>query len=504
MTYRAIPHRISRFRDGHWPWLVAGAGALLLRWPLLILPAPGRDEAAYHYWSTNPEPAYAVLLQALLWFADILPLPSLVTLRLPSVLAGLLVLYLFDRLLLYRNLDPRQRLFALLALALTPWQTYTGSIVHPDNLKLAALLAFVLAVVHKRPWLAALAAGLAVLAKPSGLLVLAVGIIFFAVEHLRHGSLPDRRHALLAVAIAAPAIVTLQPAMIGAISEYGRLDPELGFAQTITFSIMPAVLFGGPLLLLAAAYGLYHYAVERKATGSFGIERRLILLLALAFLLVFGGAALLRGQIKANWLLPALVLLWPPRLPRIAAGTALVVTLMLSVAMVAVLHKPDFMDSIEQRVRSFADSYSLQAGERETRYPGIDTWSKRLREYQPVDGFATTLLASWQQASGQTAPPSWLVSDDYGLAAQVIFAWRQQRNNLPTRMVIPADGIFVGTMPAATTNELDGGVLILAVQQPPGEVWTRLPTPSPLLSLQHPATGAPVVIAISDGQLQRK
>jgi hypothetical protein len=119
------------FKDEMPLWIPVALLALLTRIPILLLPGAGRDEALYFYWSKHPEPAYSPLLQFLLNFFDLLPLPDLTMIRLPSIFAGIVVLLLFEKLLRHREINRRSTLIALLALAFCPWQVYTGAVLHP-------------------------------------------------------------------------------------------------------------------------------------------------------------------------------------------------------------------------------------------------------------------------------------------------------------------------------------------------------------------------------------
>ena len=73
------------------------------------------------------------------------PLPLLAEARWVPLVAGLLVLVVFERWLRSRGLDLRDRWIAVALVGLCPWQTYAGSILHPDDLQLAVIMGFALA-----------------------------------------------------------------------------------------------------------------------------------------------------------------------------------------------------------------------------------------------------------------------------------------------------------------------------------------------------------------------
>ena len=81
----------------------------------------------------------------------------------------LLILFLIDLRLRRAGAQASTRLIAALTVAFTPWQSFAGSILHPDNFLLATLLLFILAVQDGRVLSSALAAWLMVLAKPNAL-----------------------------------------------------------------------------------------------------------------------------------------------------------------------------------------------------------------------------------------------------------------------------------------------------------------------------------------------
>ncbi|MCB0265314.1 MAG: glycosyltransferase family 39 protein, partial [Calditrichaeota bacterium] len=161
-------------------WQILPA-VILLRLPLLLLPGAGRDEALYWYWAHHFELAYSPLLQIAIRLFEWLPLPDIWAIRLVSLVASGCSLWLLEQLLIRRKIKDVQRRWLLLALAVAPWQTYAGAILHPDMLLLATLLAFVYFSEKQGFTLAAISAGLAIWAKPSGILVIAIAIIYWLV-----------------------------------------------------------------------------------------------------------------------------------------------------------------------------------------------------------------------------------------------------------------------------------------------------------------------------------
>jgi len=443
--------------------------ALAPRVGLAWLPGAGRDEAAYHWWSHHPEPAYAPLLQILLALADRLPGDPLLALRLPNLLAGAAAILLFLALLRDRG-EPR-RGWAGLAFAGVPWATYTGALAHPDPFLVCALLAFALADRRGHPGGIGLATLLAAAAKPSGLLVLP-----FAVWRLyRLGGGPGWRAGALAVGLTAGSVALLSPSMVIAILQFARLDAETGWAARAGVGLVSTLVLGGIVLPWAAGRG----ARPLDTTRALGV----------GYVAAFGLAALATGQIKGNWILPGLLLLWPEGGLRGVRGwaPAAVASYVVSWGLVVAMHRPDLVDRVEDAIPGLARTYPLQAGSREARVSATSRWSERFAEYADLAPFADAV-------AGDAPLPGWIVADDYGLAAQLSFAWSHGR--IP--VVLPEDPIFGRSVADAEPMRPAHGILLMGVHLDPavlagslGREWRLEPRPP----IPHPVTGRPVRLA---------
>ena len=384
----------------------------------------------------------------------------------------------------------------MLCLGLTAWQTYAGVVVHPDNYQFVALLLFVLAVLKKQYFWSAVAAGLCVLAKPSGLIVLGVALIFFA-----SASFSPRQKMLYfvtACGIALPALLSMHLEMVQAVSEYGKINAEASLGETIIWSITPTLFFGGPLLLFGALQG----AREQFSTGA-GFKKQMeegnvAFWLGLAFIIVFCGAAVFRGQIKENGILPGFILLWPVsklRIKSIYLASGLALTLIPAFIVIASLRFPSVSDNLAQVFSGLSRTYEIKSGAREARYSEVNSWQSRLREFQAIDDFSERALSAWHKIDGGL--PRLIISDDYGLAAQLAFSWKKSN----PQIVIPGDGIFFRTTPPATTDNLARSPLILAVHKSPLEIWGRLQNVRIIGQVRHPATNGFITLATCSREL---
>lgn len=418
--------------------------------------------------------------------------------RLPALLGGLAVLGLFEQWLRLRGVSYRDRLIALLALAFTPWQIYTGAILHPDSLLLACLLLFLIAVQREQWLVAALVAALGFWSKPSGILLLPAALYGF----WRHPAISARSAIFYSGATVfgmLPVALSFRPEMIDAISEFSRIAPGTPLGTALLLQFITIVLLGGIFLPLKALEGIRERLKHPASSTSAGHGERVALFGATVFLGGFAGAALLFGQIKGNWMLPAMVILWPRaagRLPLRRQYAGVAITLLLGLATVVLISQPRLASALEERLPVLGGSYSLQAGQREARVSATGSWSQRWQEYQPVTPFLEKIQTSWEENSPWPAP-AWIVCDDYGLAAQTAFAW-----NIPgQRLVLPGDGVFSSSLPAPGTRRLTGGVLVIAVHHPLAGPWSGLKSVQEILVLDHPQGGAGVYIGISDGIL---
>ena len=478
-------------------WLTTAVLTTLVRLPLVALLYPGRDEAAYAYWSRNPEPGYALLLQGYLWFFSLFSSSHIFTLRVPALLLGLIALILYDKLLQERRCTEHSRFLALTIFAFCPWQIYTGSIIHPDALQFIVLLLFLLSFKKQNELALAVFAGLAVLAKPSGMIIL-----FFALFLFLIWPAPGRRSrfvlAAMAVLIASPALINLNLTMVNAIAAYGVLGASMPPVVAVIMGMGPTLLLGGPLLPVMAWGGIRIHFEKGWCRREIEFDD-VVFGLGIAFLIIFGGAAVFRGQIKGNWLLPALFLLWPRALPmlkpKILQLLALL-TVLSGLGTVGLFCNPDLVARIESRFSTLASSYVFQRGQREDNFPGVTTWSERLLEYNSIKPFGEKILKLWKNAQDQRGRPRWIISDDYGLAAQLALEWGGD-----TKMIVPDDGIFYRSMPPDHIDKLEGGVIIVGVYKKPNAIWHRMKATSRLGTMQHPVTKVSLYLASSNGKL---
>ncbi len=489
-----MQNRLLTFLQKLPTWFPVALGALLIRLPLILLPGAGRDEATYHYWAYHPEPAYSPLLQLAIRVSDWLPFSSLGKLRLPSILSGIIVIFLFDRWLQDRKIPPSLKILLLSTFALTPWQTYVGAILHPDNLLLLLILLFL--ILLKRRWygVAMLVAGFACWAKLTGLLLLpvAIGVLVIDPEISRKSRF---RYGIMGIMVALPVVVCLRGGMLAAMTEFGKIAPASPVYQKVLVAVLTILLLAGPALLIFSFVGVRSIHFRKRLVTDILPEQLAALLIALVLVAVFGAAAIFQGQIKGNWVLPALILL-PPRQISLKLRrwmvSGLAISLLLSAGMVLALTHPGLLAKVEAHLTFLPGSYSLQAGTREARVSRTRSWAQRAMEYQSIAPFARQLHYIWQRERPRGAKfPRWIICDDYGLAAQLIYAWKSTGSN----MIIPTDPLFKNTLPPLDASREVAEIMLLSVQLP-------LPRLSPLNVLmenagtvRHPISKTPVRIA---------
>ncbi len=508
------PHPKRTRPSGFWRYSAVGAAfaavVLALRVPLWLLPGPGRDEAAYHYWAHHPEPAYAPLLQLAVRLSEFAGNGhSLWALRAPVIVLGLLVIFLNDRRLATTGATNPWRTLAALTLALCPWQSITGSLLHPDNFLLAAILGLVLAVQHNRLWLATLAAVTAVLAKPTGIIVLPV--VWWLLNHMKNRDPRQLWFARGVLFLAAVGLVSLlKPDMVAGIADFGRMAPTVPWYVRTMAGGGTLLALGGPLLVAVAWIGIRQRLRDLRddPTGRRQREARASLALAAMLLVFFLAAALLRGQFKGNWILPALVLLWPTRLssffgvttsPKVRSllVTGLVLTLLISVGQTVVMARPGIVTRVEDHlaargsVPSWA-TYSTQAGVREAVVSTSRTWSDHLHEYDDASAFAEGLKARWCANQGAAVPVEWIVAADYGLACQVHWYFGEPE----AYVAIYGDGVFHRTW--NWLRECAPQDALLALSLPPARsvCSTELDLIKILAPVDHPVTVRPLQPAV--------
>ncbi len=483
------------------PWLVIGLAALALRLPLILLPGIGRDEAAYHYWAQSGEPAYAPLFLLLIRLCGSILPDGLLAVRMTAILGGLAVLALLDLHLCRRGVAQSGRYLAAATLAFTPWQTYVGAILHPDTIFLAALLVFVISACRRQLIVAAIAIGGAALAKPTGVVLLAV--LIWLVWYEREASRTRRLLAiLLAFGLVAPAVfLWTDPDMVQEIMSFGRLAPHTPCWLRGLLILGSLLFLAGPLLPLAAWQGVrdrWTVACRRNPEDP---EGRIVLVTSLALVVTLGAAAILNGQFKANWYLPVLVLLWPNRplrLPRATVGVMLGLSILASVGLTVGFSRPGTVAAIEQRLDLRHGLYPILAGTREARVSATRCWSDRLGEYQSMTPFATEIAAIWRDASESSGYPDWIVADDYGVAAQLAYHWRDAQPDL----AVPTDGLYQRRARGALEDN-SAGKVVIGVQIPLQLVWPELGPVAAGGTVANPVTGGVVYVGIPCSQSPR-
>jgi hypothetical protein len=415
----------------------------VLRLILVVLPELGRDEAAYLYWTWYPRPEYSPLLQIQIFLARLVSdAPWL--LRSSQLVVSALTLFFFGQWMRARGQVPCVNVAAL---ACVPWLVFVGGVLHPDGLLVLGLVLFALGVEEGRSWKVAVGASICVGAKLTGLLPAVVAVWWL-------GSRRDRIPLGFLFVVLVGFALTLRPESIEAAREFARI--EAGVFTRIGVLLLEIVLIGGALVLAPRW--------RRDAVGWTGI----------ALLAGFTVAAIGGGQVKANWLLPGLLLLWSASIARPILLAAAVAGLLVSGAMVSGYAMPSLAREVEIRLdrAGLLPAYSLLAGEREARVASARNWSEYLL------GFHATV--EWPELP---FVPDEIVSDDYGLACKLALACPE---TVP-RVVVPQGPLFrrePGLAPARR--------LVVAVRSEltvPGRVVWRG-------ELAHPVTGAPVPLLL--------
>ncbi|MDQ7053723.1 MAG: hypothetical protein Q9P14_12825, partial [candidate division KSB1 bacterium] len=147
-------------------------------------------------------------------------------------------------------------------------------------------------------------------------------------------------------------------------------------------------------------------------------------------------------------------------------------------------------------VKRFA-SFVILGGERDARrWCGAGINMARLHlAAQPL---ATELLDALEREFGRPVRPQWIVSDDYGLAAQLAFYWRAWS----PRIIVPGDGLLVRSMPPPETERLPGESVVVAMRRCPAQIWPRLQRARVGLACAVPGQGVSLALARADGRLQ--
>jgi hypothetical protein len=397
--------------------------SLALRLPLSLLPAPGRDEAVYYIWALQDHGAYAPLMLYTVRVADAWGLSPLLAIRVPALVVGTLLVWAIARHLRCANAPPAWRAVAMAAVVTAPWFVFSGAILHPDAWLAACVVFAATGWTRRSPWAAAGWAAAAPLAKLSGVFIGAVVAILLISDR---GETRRRRFAPAALAAAgsAAALLALGPERVDALSTLARLDSTLPPVARAGLLVL-LLLTAAPAMVLLATDGVRRAVRSREWTFAVSVAIPWCGWLLLALLT--------RDQFKANWWLPGvlpLVLLARPLSPRfrMLAWTAAVGGAWISIGMNLALTAPSLVERVTDRL-GWGTSYQVVAGDREAAVSGTATWAERAREYRSIDSFVATLAA----ATGSDAPPARIVTDDYGLAAQLAFAWVDGRIELDVR-----------------------------------------------------------------------
>jgi hypothetical protein len=323
--------------------------------------------------------------------------------------------------------------------------------LHPDGLLVAGLLLYALGIERGRPWPVATGVTIAAGAKLSGFLAVPVALVWLV-----------RRRAWLPLAVAIVCTgafaAWLRPETLAAARNFARLDLDV-FAR-IGLLVVEVALLGG--VLLAAARW------RPSAVAVTGV----------LFVAGFGLAVIVTGQVKANWLLPGLLLLWSPSLPRGILVAGAVVGTVLSGAMVAGHAAPGLAGTVERSVTGSILDYPTIAGAREARVSSADSW----RDY--LAGFHAGL--DWPDLPAEVAEVDEIVSDDYGIACRLALACP---SGVP-RVVVPGDPLFDAEPGRRVERRL-----IVAVRTDPGNL---APSGEPLWSgsIAHPVTREPMSLVL--------
>ena len=370
--------------------------AFVLRLVLVLLPELGRDEAAYLYWTHHPRPDYAPLFQLQIFLVRWISDAAWFLRSTQLVLAGISV-WLFGQWLRERGTIPCA---GAAAIATLPWLVFAGGVLHPDGLLVTGLLVFALGLERKGGWQVAVGAAIAAGAKLTGLVALAVALVWLG---RRRSWGPFILVAVVTLALAS----LLEPSTFGAARDFARI--ERGVAFRVGLLLLEAVLIGGVLVVNPRW------------------RRSPVALTGLVLVAGFGLAAIVTGQVKANWILPGLLLLWSTSMPRaVLVGFAFVATL-LSGAMVAGYASPRLAASAESGLGRFLPAYSTVAGAREGRVASADSWADYL------SGFHSRI--AWPELPADCDE---IVSDDYGIACRLAL---ECPSGVPA-VVVPDDPLF--------------------------------------------------------------
>jgi hypothetical protein len=463
--------------------------SIFFRGFLWLLPGIGRDEALYWYWAHHPEFAYAPLIQLVIRIAEWLPFSPNLNIRFSSILAGSLVIVVMDLLLKERQASRQYRVLWGLVLGISPWMLYSGAIVHPDMWLVAMMLCFLYLIDKQRYRSAAFAAGMALWAKPTGLILVGFAILCW----LWMMPLP-RKTRLACLAITAstvlPVLAFANSDMIQGIREFAKIANAPSMLSVIVIQLLALIGLAGPALMWAVLPKLTDFgeAISRVIRDKGMIRDRHRQPAAVIGTMFFGAfltAMIVNGQLKANWILPALLM------PVLTARklsyfpfkrSSISLAVVWAAGLLLLMTQPAFIKSVENSLPSLAQSYRIQAGSREAKVSAAAGWADRLNEYQSMQPFADSVKVYWQKLSPENALPVWILSDDYGLAAQLLFVWQSPE----TAMWITNDPLFRRDLPSQHSELFKNPGIMLQLYH---DSRTDFPDLQPLLPvkwLPHP------------------
>jgi len=478
----------------------------LVRLPLWLLDGPGRDEALYRYWAHHPDLSYAPLLQGIIRVFEFAGPHSAWTLRLPMAVLGFVVLYLVDLRLRKANAASSARLIVGAAVALSPWQGFSGSILHPDNVFVVTLLLFTLAAWDGRVITSTLFAVMVMLAKPTGVLLLPIAWWMGGRLGTSH---PWRVHFARIVLAAGLLlfILTMQLDMIRGIATFGQLDESLSLSARFGTASIALLFLSGPILIYLAVQGFRERVTRLRRSSSPELRREAEVTLATASVLLvfFLAAALFRGQFKPNWILPAALVLLPLTTTKVSNRLlypGLALTLLASLGQTWVMHDPDVVDrkivnTITGAVGTGLKAYAVHGGSEEASDSAGRHWRNYMQQYNDGSEFAHEIEEMWNAETG-TETPSWIVSDDYGLAAQLHWYLGSE----DARIVLVGDKTFHRTVDALRDHDQNGSILLLPVTIAGSDLSNDLEIVTPLRSVHHPATGRAITPLVGRRKLK--
>lgn len=392
----------------------------------------GKDEAAYVYWSQHLDATYALLPFALFGFFHWLAPGSEWVLRMGPILTGTLSLLLVYRLCRQHNLSQRAALMAAAALGSCHWFWHTTSFLHPDGpLVTCWLLTLVTA---QRCWggersarwrdliLVGACAGLTLLCKYSAAFLVTGLVAWIAIARR-----DVREVAWVAAAAAVVAAPLLQAQLASGLflpttlSTLSRIATDDNPLVRLTLFVLSPALFASPLFLYEGYRVFILRLADLRDSRSPDHNRLLLSLLpGLCLILAFAGFALLRGQIKGNWILPTFLALLPAVFAATTArrrlflwgivGTNLAQALAFGVA----LRFPTLVQELAPPLQSSGidQSYTLLVAAPDRRREAAFSWTERLCDYRGWSGLAAALNSRLAEQSIETAA---LASDQYGV-----------------------------------------------------------------------------------------